>query len=297
MRSKIIILFFLFTQLAFAQPENMNWWNNRHGWDYVRSWSEYIEMQPGTLGPNALPIQELRNGGLDTSFSLLTAGEAHSASNDFTANLFLSANIPIKNAVSLQIWWVPIEYFKTDTLVRDFRKARSWDPKGTSVGDAYIATVIPLVRNHIKWPDILLGINLKTASGNNLENARFTDTPGYSFDVSFGKTYPLGRSWTIRPHAMSGFYVYQTNRTDYFQNDCIMWGVGADFRSKDWLFKAQATGYSGYFGEYDQPAVIRLEASRWFEHARVFVRYQKGNDSFPWHTFRIGAEIHYSKKK
>ena len=205
MRNRVLILLVCVAQFIQAQPDNMNWWNNRHNWDYVRSWSDYMELQPGTMGPNALPVPELRNGAMDSSFSFLTAGEIHTAPNDFTGNLFLGANIPIKNAVSIQVWWVPVEYFETDTLVRDFRKARSWDPKGYSVGDVYIATLIPVVRNHAKWPDILLGINLKTASGNNLENARFTDAPGYYFDVSFGKTYALGDSWTIRPHAMGGF--------------------------------------------------------------------------------------------
>ena len=293
MRNRLLFILALASQLLWAQPDNMNWWNNRHNWDYVRSWSEYIEVQPGTMGPNALPVPELRNGEMDTNFTLLAAGEVHTAPNDFTANAFLSVNIPIKKTISIQVWWVPFEYFETDTLVRDFRKARTWEAQGTSVGDVYIATVIPLVQQKEKWPDILLGINLKTASGNNLENARFTDSPGYFFDVSFGKTYNLGESWTIRPHAMGGFYVYQTNRTDYFQNDCIMWGAGADVRSADWLFKVHVTGYAGYFGEYDQPAVIRLEASRWFGRTRILARYQNGNDSFPWHTFRLGAEFRF----
>lgn len=296
MRNSLLFILALASQLLWAQPDNPEWWNNRHNWDGVSTWNSYMKLVPGATGPNALPVPELRNGSLDTSLSLLTAAEVHWAPNDFTANLFLDANFSIKNVVGIQIWWVPVEVYQTDSVVRDFRVARGYEGKGWSIGDVYIATTIPLLSNHKTLPDMLLGINLKTASGNNLEDARFTDTPGYYFDLSFGKTYPLFKNCTIRPHAMGGFFVYQTYRNDYNQNDAVMWGLGADFSYKTWHLSTQLTGYAGYFGELDTPVAFRAEMNRKFTNTNIFVRYQIGNMSYPFQSIRAGARLFFKKR-
>ena len=239
-----VILFLAISQIGFAQEQDdYVWWNNRHNWDGQTSWSRYITMEPGAMGPNALPVPELRNGQLNAQFTLLVAPEVHFAPGDFTADLFMKINIPIKNLAALQIWWVPVEYFETDTIVRDFRKARTKSAQGFAVGDVYIGTLIPLIQNLDNFPDVLLGINLKTASGNRLQDARYTDTPGYFFDLSFGKQIYKHEDWSIRLYGMGGFFVYQTNRDDYFQNDAFMWGGGTDINFKQWTLIARITGY------------------------------------------------------
>ena len=248
------------------------------------------------MGPNALPVQDLRNGQFQSELSILVAPEVHFAPNDFTSDLFLKVNIPIKNAVALQIWWVPIEFFTTDTIVRDYRKARTRSAEGYAIGDVYIGTVIPLVQNAEKFPDVLLGINVKTASGNRLQDARFTDTPGYFFDLSFGKRVFKSEVWAIRLYGMGGFFVYQTNRDDYFQNDAIMWGGGTDVSFNKWTLKAQLTGYSGYFNNLDRPTVGRLELSRKFNQSTLLLRVQQGNDSYPFTSLRLGWQFSFESK-
>ena len=145
--------------LVSSQDEDFRWWNDIHDWDGVTPWNSYINVAPGTMGPNALPVPEMRNGFLDTFYTASISGEMHLAENEFVANAYIEANIPIKNAVSMQVTWYPYEYFITDTTVRDFRAARTKEAKGSATGDLYIATVIPIVQNHAKWPDILIGIN------------------------------------------------------------------------------------------------------------------------------------------
>ena len=277
-----------------AQQHEYAWWNTIHNWDGVLSWSNYITMVPGKMGPNALPVPDNQLGRIDTNLRLLVAQEAHLAPNDFTTNVFTRINIPIKKAAALHIWWAPIEYFKTDTAVRDARAARTREATGIALGDVYIGMHIPIIEDKSGWPDIMLGINLKTASGNRLHDARYTDSPGYWFEISTGKTLRLTHHLphtTLRWYASSGFYVYQTNRTDYFQNDAFMLGGGIDVTRKACMLRVQANSYSGYSGDLDTPVVYRAEARySWHKHV-VFLRLQRGNASYPFTSIRLGAEL------
>ena len=257
-----------------------------------------MDYQPGTMGPNSLPVPDLNKGRIDTTFTMLVAPEVHLASNDFTADLFTRVNIPIKKAVALQVWWVPIEYFKTDTVVRDFRAARSKNGEGYAIGDVYIGMLIPITDNYKRWPDLMLSINLRTASGNNLENARYTDAPGYFFDLSGGKDVSLKNweGWKIRPFGSAGFYVYQTNSTKYQQNDAFMLGAGIDLKNEKWRFSVQYAQYSGYFREYDLPKVVRLEINRIYKHFDIHFRFQQGNQSYSFTSIRAGVKYKFVPK-
>lgn len=283
---------------AFGQLEDYGWWNEVHDWDGVSGWNEYIEMVAGKMGPNALPVPEMRDGAIGSGVSVLTATETHYNRGDFTTNLYTRLNIPLRKAAELQLSWVPVEYFKTDTIIRDMRAARTRKAEGTAVGDVYVSTFIPLIQQKEKWPDMLLGIHLKTASGNRLQDARFTDTPGYFFDISGGKTIDLksrnNQTMKLRIYGVGGFYVYQTNRQDYFQNDALMWGVGGDLlKDNTWRFVFQTSGYIGYFESLDRPFVVRMEMQRLFRHGNLTMRLQQGNPSYPFFSARMGWQFNY----
>lgn len=269
----------------------MQWWNLRHGWDGYSRWQQYQYQEPGRMGPNALPVPDIRNGSIGKTGFFETDIDLHFSSGDKTQNLFVKLHLPIAKNVALELWDVPYEQYQTDTVTRDHRAARGYTAEGSSTGDVYIATLISLVQNHTSLPDITLEIALKTASGNNLEDARFTDAPGYYFDLSFGKKYLLreGLDVYMRPYGMFGFYVYQTHRDDYFQNDCILWGGGLDIGNKRWELKNQVGGYHGYFGTYDRPVVYRLLLKYKLEKIQYQFQFQNGNGSYPFTSFRFGA--------
>lgn len=292
----ILGLLSLLSNVCLAQNKDYGWWVKIHDWDWVSHWSAYMTFQPGAMGPLALPVPDNQNGRLDTTLSLLLAPETHFAKNDFTADLFTRINIPIKKTIAIQVWWAPIEYFKTDTVVRDFRAARTREATGFCTGDVYIGTLIPIVQNKKNWPDLLLGINLKTASGTGLPDARTTDSPGYFFDLSGGKDFKLTNilpACTFRAYASGGFYVYQTNRTDYFQNDAILFGGGLDINYKKWRYSLQIAGYSGYFNELDQPIVLRFELNYKLENVDFSLRVQEGNESYNFTSIRAGVKFNF----
>lgn len=292
MKLHLVTLSLCFSFFCGAQNQQAYaWWNTIHNWDGVQSWSNYIPMVPGKMGPNALPVPDNQVGRIDTTLNFLLSQEVHIAPNDFTTNVFTRVNIPIKNAAALSLWWVPFEYFKTDSVVRDSRAARTRNATGTAMGDVYIGMHIPVITDKNGWPDLLLSINLKTASGTRLHDARFTDSPGYWFELSAGKTFNWSAKNTIRWYASSGFYVYQTNRTDYFQNDAFMIGGGIDVCANNFSLRVQTNSYVGYLNDFDTPLVVRCEMRYNLKKQILFARIQRGNFSYPFTSFRVGAEF------
>ncbi len=154
-----------------------------------------------------------------------------------------------------------IEHYKMDTVTRDLRASRDRDGQGTSTGDVNVKTLIQLIpEKPNKW-GLLLRVNLRTASGNNLQAARHTDAPGYSFDLSTGRWSAAGKGLVkrFRPYAMAGFLAYQTNRTDYYQNDCFLFGAGIILDHGRIQSAVELAGYFGYLDQRDRPIQLRLK--------------------------------------
>jgi hypothetical protein len=233
---KIIVLVIIasFSTHLVAQ-EDFAWWNEKHSWDGFRHWTAYTKLTSKYMGPNALPVPDSKKGILPNQTTLKLAGEGHFSDGDNTQNLFSSFYLPMfSERIGLQLEMVPVEFYKMDDKTRDERISREFVSEGRTVGDLYIATFIQLTKDHKKLPDMVLGINFKTASGANLDAARFTNTPGYFFDLSASKeiTFNGKRISSIRPHALAGFYVYQTYLENNYQNDAFMYGLGIDLNSK-----------------------------------------------------------------
>lgn len=261
-----------------------------------------IIISPEFMGPNALPVPEIRNGKISEDFNLKIAFESHSSPGDKTKNLFTELFIPIvSNKVGLMLSVVPIEYFDVNQATLEKRKIVSTDGKGQAGGDIYVGTHIQVFKDHNFIPDVLLNINIKTASGTNLEAARYTDSPGYAFDVSFGKEIALGSEVfkSIRLYGTFGFNVFQTHRTDFLQNDTYMYGVGFDLNFNKLQFKNAIGGYRGHVGDGDRPAVFRSTLGTNFDSMLNYeVRFQQGIADIDYTTFRIGVnlDLGYLKK-
>lgn len=249
------------------------WWNEANNWDGVTHWSRYITFSPYYMGANALPVPSVTEGNYESVTRLSLGGEAHFSEGDATQDAITALHLPITGGrVALRMDWMAVEHFATDTIVRDMRAARDRDGEGFSTGDVYISTLVQLLPERERVPGVLLRLRLRTASGSNLASARHTDAPGYSFDLSIGKWMAGRGGWLKRwrPHAMAGFLVYQTNRIDYFQNDCLLFGAGVIGDHGAWRSSLQVAGYLGYIGFNDRPIVLRASltanADRRVEH-------------------------------
>lgn len=273
-----------------AQNDEFEWWNELHDWDGVTHWSRYLITFPAFMGPNALPVPEVRKGIVSEAMRFEVGGEVHFSQGDDTQNAFGKLYIPlVKNLVAVEGYLVPIEHYKMTEATRDERRARDFSGEGRAAGDIYLGTIIQFLKEKNKRPAMALSINLKTASGRGFENARNTDSPGYYFDVSGSKGIDLKANFLkkIRIYAMAGFYVWQTNRAALFQDDAILYGGGFDLAGNQWTLSNEIGGYSGYFDKGDQPMVYRLHLSKQFGDWQLNVRYQKGLQDFEYHSLKL----------
>jgi len=200
----------------------------------------------------------------------------------------------VSGRVGLDISMVPVEYYKLDTITRDIRKMRDRDAKGFSFGDIYIGTYIQILKDHEKYPDVLMTINLKTASGTNLSAARFIDAPGYFFDLSCGKDIKFDHPFfkSLKPYTMLGFYVWQFAIDGRHQNDAFLFGLGLDLQIADFILTNSYGGYVGYIGNGDKPVVYRFTfKSNYDSKFNYKFRFQQGIHDFNYSTFSVGCTL------
>ena len=195
---------------------------------------------------------------------------------------------------------VPLERYRLDAITRDIRRARHLNAEGFAKGDIYVGTYIQLIENQKWFPNVLLTLNFKTASGSNLTDARHTDTPGYFFDLSFGKELNVNHQKTkrIMTYAMLGMYVWQLHGNRNQQNDALLYGFGLDLISPKFEIRNVLGGYYGYLGNGDRPMVYRLICSTRFpSKVNYDLRIQSGLHDFGYTSFRLSARLNLSNPK
>lgn len=294
MKSFFILLFIASGFTSFSQ--DLQWWKKKHNWDGHSHYSRYMTFSPAYFGPNALPVPEFHTGEIFDVSYLRTAVESHLSSGDNTFNLFGKAYLPFaKNKIAIEIYGVPLEYFQMDTVTRDERAALNFDSKGWANGDLYFGTIIQILKNRSILPDMTLSMYCRTASGNNTENARYTDKPGYFFDMAFGKDIMLSdEDWVIRPFGLLGLYVWQTNIPYLVQNDAFMFALGSILKIKELEISQSWGGYMGYMDKGDKPTVIRTSVSNNSGRIGYKFLFQQGLKDFNYTTFSLGLQYNFS---
>lgn len=293
----LISLILLYLADRSMSGQDHDWWNKKHNWDGCSSWTEYLIVSPSFMGPNALPVPEVKKGILPGERSIELGLDGHYSAGDRTANLFFEFFTPLFSPrVGLGIRYVPVELYRTDTVTRDLRRSREYDAGGISFGDLYAGTYIHLVEGDDRIPDIMLSLHIKTASGTRFEAARHTDAPGYYLDLSAGKQFVPGeRSIGLtRMYGMIGFYAFQTNLENYFQNDAFLYGAGFELKAGKLHMDHQMGGYAGYLDNGDRPLVYRLNLLLDTRSATdLMLRFQHGLNDFPYTSVRISALFHF----
>ena len=297
---------FLFAFLTLFGKElqaqtDYSWWNTQQNWNGFTSWVDYMILSPYYLGPNALPVPFSEKGEVGAkAYFRIYSDWYHQAGGD-TQDLGGKLYLPlVKNAVAFEMWGIFQEHYSMSETLAVENRARHQHPRGFAVGDVYFATVValPLPEN---FPDVALRIGLRTASGNRLYEARYTDTPGYFFDLSAGKNLDLKQNSFIRFHAMLGFYSWQTNLSTYHQDDAFLYGAGMDYSFGKNTLSASLAGYSGYLGKRktiiinelkpipfnDRPMVFRVGYSHEWQSIQAGLRYQYGLYDFKDQSIRL----------
>lgn len=279
----------LLPTLAFAQRDvDYTWWNELHNWEEGNpGWRNYIKVTPGFLGPNALPVPEVKRGFNRQKTELEFSATSHFSSEDPTQDLSARLFVPFAGGkIAIEMYGVTVEHFAYSEKIRNERFSRIEDGKGWAMGDFYFSTLVQISRNR-KFPNTLLRLATKTASGNMFEGARYSDSPGYFFDLSFSKDLAKTGIRLFRPFALLGFYSWQTNDELNLQNDALLYALGADYEINGKRFSASWSGYTGYKQERDKPMQLNFEFRKDFSKTAFRVQYLHGLRHHEYETLRF----------
>ena len=275
-------------------PADFAAWAARNDYAPGRDWRSYLLIAPGNMGPNALPVPPAVSGRVDTVVTLSLAVSAHYAPGDRAQDLTLAAAYPFGRRASLRVRYTLREWYRYDEAVALERNALRPAGAYSAAGDVWVEGVFQVLRQRARRPDVALTARIKTASGGDLEGMRYTDSPGYWFDVSAGRDVRLGTAgaWTLRPYASAGFFVWQRFGESAPQNDAVTYAIGARAergRSSLWL---EGAGYAGYTDQLDQPLVLRgggglALGRRWRLEARV----AHGLHDWAYTSFSLGGRL------
>jgi hypothetical protein len=285
-----LFLFLLLSLNVFSQSsdEDYTWWNELHGWEEGDpGWRNWIKITPGYLGPNALPVPEVKRGFLNSKTEFELTASSHFLKGDPTQDISGRLFVPFaQSKIAVEIYGVILEHFAFSEEIRNERFARIEDGKGYAMGDLYFSTLIQLSKDR-KFPNTLLRMAGKTASGNQLEGARYTDSPGYFFDLSFSKNLGQTETGLFRPFGLAGFYSWQTNDELNLQNDAFLYAIGADYERNGLLLSASWSGYTGYKNERDRPMQLNFELRKDFNGKAFRIQYINGLRDLEYKTVKF----------
>lgn len=272
-----------------GNAQTFDWWARTVKWDGVSSWGSYIITQPAYMGPNSLPVPQVSNGSIDSSFFVAATGNLHFSKGDNTQNLAIYANYClVKDVISFDASWVPYEQFSVTHEMKEQRHVFSqfyYDKH--AIGEIHLNTNIQLLNRIRKHIQLALRIGYRFPSGSGFGAARFTDAPGYYFDVSFGKPLNPSLKWT----GMLGFYAWQIQVEEFRQNDAFLFGTGLEWNKNKWLLKSAIAGYLGYMEKKgDKPIVFRAGLEKRFNKTSLLLRFQQGLHDFKYSSAEFGAK-------
>jgi hypothetical protein len=251
---------------------------------------------PRYFGPNAFPVPEINSGKIDDEYKLEMRFDFHQATGDNTRNLYAKMYLPFGRKASLEASWVIREFYHTSEAIKLERHAYNMQPANGNacVGDVVINAYYQLIESE-KWMDVLFSFGVKTASGNMVVDARYTDAANYWFDMNFGKNLfqTEEKDVYLRLVAKMGFYCYMTNNRVHRQNDALMGGGGLKIRLKNIYADADLRGFSGYWNNGDSPFLFRTELKYRLKNHSFFINYSEGLHDWIFTTYSAGYGIHF----
>lgn len=251
---------------------------------------EYLIYKPRYFGPGAFPIPEIREN-VAERFEIEVRGEYHYYSGDKTKDLFARVMIPVvKGKVAVEISAVVFEDFLLTPETRDerFAAAVEIDPL-TYNGDIILSSFFQLLKDP-EWADIMLSLNLKTASGGRLSHARFTDAATYWLDVKLGKELyrnEAGKA-SFSVHGLGGVYTWLTNSKANHQYNAFHYGIGFIAKLGNFTLQSDLSGIHGYDNDGDRPVVFRNNLTYEYKKNGLSLRYWHGMKDRLYETYTLG---------
>lgn len=268
------------------------WWSDNVGWDGVTPYQAYLNLTTRGMGPNALPPPALHGAWLDTLSSLRLGVNSFLTRGEVTVSGLIDLRWQPTPLFRFRAWVVPLEWFRSSHALKTDRKIHflSYDRQWAG-GDICVESSFRLPATWLPFARTEFRAGIKTASGTAIGAARYTDTPGYSFDLSLSR--PFGRDSMYGVEVMAGFLAYQTYDPQHRQDDAPFGGLGFWRVAGAWLIQTELTGYWGYFGTGDRPLILSAEVGYQPPERRLGFLLQAGLGLHDWPFTRFGILCHY----
>jgi len=265
--------------------------------------SQTVKYAPAWFGPNANPVPEMTDARIPTKTTVSLMGDYYFGYGDKTTNGYVKMELPLlPERVSLKLWFTTLENY-TVTPELSIKRGMNGNLTGKPNGDLYVQTRISLLKERKNAPVIILNSTLKTASGTMFDKRRYFDTPGYYFDVEFGKSFYTKSKFIseIRTIGNLGFLCWET--TGSRQNDAPMYGAKLIVGNEKWKLDNTLSGYWGwmhtsshYGSDYgDAPLVYAAKITFLAGYMDYFAQYQYGIKDFPYQQVRVGISFPIEK--
>lgn len=265
-------------------------------------WAQ-VKYAPAWFGPNANPVPEFTDARIPEKTNISLMGDYYFGFGDKTKNGYFKVEIPlIPQLVSFKFWATTLENYTVTPELSAYR-GMNGNLSGRPNGDLYVQTRISILLEKEVAPAIIFNTTLKTASGTNFTERRYFDTPGYYFDLEFGKSIYTKSSFIseIRGVANLGFLCWET--TGSRQNDAPMYGGKIIMGNAKWKLDNTLSGYWGwmhtnprYGVDYgDAPLVYAAKFTILTDYMDYFAQYQYGIKDFPYHQIRLGISFPVEK--
>lgn len=258
-----------------------------------QEWRENMEnliYSPRYFGPNGFPIPELRDSRALKRFEIEIRGEYHYYSGDKTKDLYTRAMIPIvRDKAAIEVSAVVFEDYKLTPETKEERFTAETESPISYNGDVIVSAIFQILKSP-KWADILVSLNLKTASGGRLVDARFTDAASYWFDLTVGRTLYEDKNLnaSVSVQGMAGFYCWMTNDIVHRQNDATHYGVGLTAKLKNFTLQSDFSGFYGYENNGDRPMILRNNLTYEYKNNGLSFRYYHGMKDRLYETYTLG---------
>lgn len=214
-------------------------------------WEEYIIKAPGYMGINALPVPELFSLSEIRSTDLRLSERFHFHQREFSYSQFFQVNLYLGDEVSLFVNADFFEYYRMDSILRDYRRSPDMDGTGVTGGDIKMGVRFKLenISGFIPYIDF----EIKTASGNKLSALRHSETPGFYSSLVLEKQISK-YTFLIR----NGIYSWNVDNEEISNVWAYLYGIRI-IRSLGGhsLVSGEISGYTSGFYKKSSPVFLR----------------------------------------
>lgn len=237
-----------------------------------------VEINPGFLGPNALPVPQLRETRVGSKMRASLGLESHYQRNrELVGNPRFAIFLPFSERAALRLSGEPLEYFVTSSDLQNERNALN--KRGFAPGDLYFGAMFQILDRDYDPIDLSLNVTTKSTTGKGLESSRHTDAPGYIIDVTLADTDYTAGGIKYKLSSYIAFLAWQTGLGE--QNDAFGNAIRIDYYL--WPRAALSSELGYYIGTQfteDRPVVIRVGYKYRFADWELVASYTRGiNDA------------------